>query len=62
MIHRSRKNPLSSSKGFLPAQTRKCAVYFVSGEEKGPTLLIIGGIHGDESGGYLTAERYAESK
>ncbi|MGZ3597608.1 MAG: M99 family carboxypeptidase catalytic domain-containing protein [Syntrophales bacterium] len=38
------------------------AVYVISGEEKGPTLLIIAGIHGDESGGYLTAERYADVK
>ncbi|MGZ6276806.1 MAG: M14/M99 family metallopeptidase [Syntrophales bacterium] len=37
-------------------------VYVISGEEKGPTLLIIAGIHGDESGGYLTAERYADVK
>jgi hypothetical protein len=35
-------------------------VYFISGKEKGPTLLIFAGIQGDESGGYLTAERYAD--
>jgi hypothetical protein len=35
-------------------------VYVISGKEKGPTLLIFAGIHGDESGGYLTAERYAD--
>jgi hypothetical protein len=37
-------------------------VYVISGKEKGPTLLIFAGIHGDESGGYLTAERYVDVK
>ena len=32
------------------------------GTEPGPTLLIIAGIHGDEEGGYLSAERYANLK
>jgi hypothetical protein len=34
-------------------------VHTIRGAEPGPTLLIIAGIHGDEAGGYLTAERYA---
>jgi len=38
------------------------SVYRLSGREKGPALLIIAGIHGDESGGYLTAERYLNLK
>jgi len=33
-------------------------VYFLRGREEGPTLLIFGGIHGDEKGGYLAADRY----
>ncbi len=36
------------------------AVYSLSGQEKGPTLLIVGGIHGDEKAGYLTADRYTQ--
>ncbi len=40
------------------ATEQEVAVYHLSGREKGPTLLIIGGIHGDESAGYLTADRY----
>lgn len=35
-------------------------VYFLSGRERGPTLLIVGGIHGDEKAGYLTADRYTQ--
>jgi hypothetical protein len=41
---------------FFGGTNQEVSVYFISGEEKGPTLLIIAGIHGDESGGYLTAD------
>jgi hypothetical protein len=56
------KKPTSQLQRFFAGTNQEVAVYFISGEEKGPTLLIIGGIHGDESGGYLTAERYADVK
>jgi len=36
--------------------------YVIAGTEPGPTLLIFGGIHGDESAGYLTADRYTTLK
>ncbi|MBF0539082.1 MAG: succinylglutamate desuccinylase/aspartoacylase family protein [Nitrospirae bacterium] len=35
-------------------------VYRIYGKEPGKTLLIIGGIQGDESGGYMTADLYAD--
>ena len=47
---------------FFDGSNQEVAVYFISGEEKGPTLLIFAGIHGDESGGYLAAERYEQVK
>ncbi|HVO65225.1 MAG TPA: M99 family carboxypeptidase catalytic domain-containing protein [Syntrophales bacterium] len=47
---------------FFNGTNQEVTVHFVSGEERGPTLLIFAGIHGDESGGYLTAERYADIK
>ena len=56
------KKPSFQIQRFFGGTNQEVAVYFISGEEKGPTLLIIAGIHGDESGGYLTAERYAEVK
>jgi hypothetical protein len=58
---RSEKPRLQVQK-FFDGTKQEVSVYFVSGEEKGPTLLIFAGIHGDESGGYLTAERYADVK
>ena len=42
------------------------SLYTLQGEEEGPTLLVIGGIHGDEPGGYfapaLMAKHYKITK
>lgn len=35
-------------------------VYEILGYEPGPTMMIIGGIQGDEPGGYLAADTYAD--
>ncbi|MDP2682310.1 MAG: M14/M99 family metallopeptidase [Deltaproteobacteria bacterium] len=35
-------------------------IYKVYGAEKGKTLMIVGGIQGDEPGGYLSADLYAD--
>ncbi|MBI5893937.1 MAG: succinylglutamate desuccinylase/aspartoacylase family protein [Deltaproteobacteria bacterium] len=35
-------------------------VYKIYGAEKGKTLMVIGGIQGDEPGGYTTADLYAD--
>jgi len=35
-------------------------VYTISGSSPGPTLLLLGGIQGDEPGGYLAADLYAD--
>jgi hypothetical protein len=43
---------------FFRGSDQEVEVYRLFGREKGPTVLIFAGIHGDESGGYLTAERY----
>ena len=47
---------------FFEQTSQEVTVHFISGKEKGPTLLIFGGIHGDEAAGYLTAERYVRIK
>jgi hypothetical protein len=36
-------------------------VYFIKGANPGPTLLLMGGIQGDEPGGYLAADLYADA-
>lgn len=44
---------------YFARTPQEVTVHFISGREKGPTLLVFGGIHGDEKAGYLAAERYA---
>jgi len=43
---------------FFAGTGQDVTVYRLSGPEKGPTLLIVAGIHGDEKGGYLSADRF----
>jgi len=45
---------------FLPKTEHELNVYRVSGAEPGKTIMIIGGIQGDEPGSYLTADLYAD--
>ncbi len=45
---------------FLPNTDHELNVYRTFGEEPGKTIMIIGGIQGDEPGGYLTADLYAD--
>lgn len=45
---------------FFTHTPQEVTVHFLAGREKGPTLLIFGGIHGDEKAGYLTADRYVK--
>ncbi len=37
-------------------------VYYIQGQEPGPTVMVQGGIQGDEPSGYLTAQILASSK
>jgi Carboxypeptidase controlling helical cell shape catalytic len=53
---------LSETKTFFKGSDQEVDVYHLQGREGGPTVLIFAGIHGDESGGYLTADRYADLK
>jgi len=50
--------PFSEVNAFFKGSDQEVEVYRLSGREMGPTVLIFAGIHGDESGGYLTADRY----
>ncbi len=54
--------PESHTQAYFPATRQELTVHTIRGRDEGPTLLIIAGIHGDEAGGYLTAERYADVK
>ncbi len=45
---------------FLENTDHELNVYRIFGEEVGKTIMIIGGIQGDEPGGYMTADLYAD--
>ena len=45
---------------FLPNTDHELNVYRIFGDEPGKTIMIIGGIQGDEPGSYLTADLYAD--
>ena len=45
---------------FLPNTDHELNVYRIFGEQPGKTILIIGGIQGDEPGSYMTADLYAD--
>jgi len=55
-------SPESQANAYFQDTKQKIIVYHIRGREPGPTLLIIAGIHGDEAGGYMTAERYVNLK
>lgn len=45
---------------FLPNTDHELHVYRIFGKEPGKTIMIIGGIQGDEPGSYMTADLYAD--
>ncbi len=47
---------------FFPDTDYELNVYHIKGKLPGKTLLIIGGIQGDEPGGFLSADLYADMK
>ncbi len=59
--------PLASHAGashevFFKGSDHELHVYHSLGVEAGPTLMIMGGIQGDEPGGYLAADLYADMR
>jgi hypothetical protein len=52
----------SEVKTFFKGSDQEVEVYHLFGREPGPTVLIFAGIHGDESAGYLAADRYVNLK
>ncbi len=55
-------NDSSSSRHEIhfPQTDHELHIYWVYGREPGATVMIIGGIHGNEPGGYLAADKYVD--
>jgi len=47
-------------KTYFENTDHELTVYFITGKEPGNTMMIIGGIQGDEPGGYIAADLYAD--
>ncbi|MFH0783794.1 MAG: M14/M99 family metallopeptidase [Pseudomonadota bacterium] len=45
---------------YLANSEHELHIYRILGKEPGKTIMLIGGIQGDEPGGYLTADLYAD--
>jgi hypothetical protein len=56
----SKKNSRKEHIVYFENTDYELHVYKIYGEKKGNTLMIIGGIQGDEPGGFLTADSYAD--
>ncbi len=45
---------------FFKGTDHELDIYRICGQEQGPTLMVMGGIQGDEPGGYLAADLYVD--
>lgn len=54
--------PSTEKEVFFKGTNHELEVYKIYGRQDGPTMLIIGGIQGDEPGGFLSADSYTEIK
>ncbi|MCE5250923.1 M14/M99 family metallopeptidase [bacterium] len=45
---------------YLENSDYEFTIYFIHGKQPGKTMMIMGGIQGDEPGGYLAADLYAD--
>jgi hypothetical protein len=45
---------------YFPGEDYEITVYHISGREPGKTVMLLGGIQGDEPGGYLSADAYLD--
>ena len=58
--HSSAANHQSLHDVYLANTEHELHIFRIYGKEPGKTLMLIGGIQGDEPGGYLTADLYAD--
>ncbi len=61
-IYAQNKRPFTKHEVFLKGSEYELHVYRIYGRQDGNTMLIIGGIQGDEPGGYLSADLYSDLK
>ena len=53
-------HPRSEHIVYFPNTPHELNIYKIHGHHSGPTLMLIGGIQGNEPGGFLSADLYAD--
>jgi len=61
-VFASEKRPSTEHKVYYQGTDYELNVYKIKGRKDGKTILIVGGIQGDEPGGFLSADLYSELK
>jgi hypothetical protein len=54
------ERPFSEHKVYFEGTDYELSVYKIYGRKNGKTMLIVGGLQGDEPGGFLSADLYSE--
>ena len=60
LLSSSDDNKRFEHKVYFEKTDHELNVFKIHGRKSGPTLMIMGGIHGDEPGGYISADMYAD--
>ena len=55
-------NAITKHERYFENTDYELNVYYIQGDNPGKTLMIIGGIQGDEAGGYMSADLYVDTK
>lgn len=50
----------TETRPLLPGTPQETPLYIIGSGQPGPVVLVLGGVHGDEPGGWLAAERVAD--
>jgi hypothetical protein len=59
-VSAAEKRPSTEHKIYFKGSDYELNVYHIRGRKNGPTILLIGGIQGDEPGGYMSADLYPD--
>ncbi len=62
MVYADVVRPSTTKEVFFKGTNHELEVYRIYGRQDGPTLLLVGGIQGDEPGGFLSADSYTDIK
>ncbi len=56
------ESAIRSDTTYFAETESRLAVYRIEGDDPQPIVLLLGGVHGDEAGGYLAADAFVDSR